>query len=66
MEKNTLVFALKNILDIQTSETFYIHDNKIYIEFSDGRCLKISEDEIFYQATEYLNNQIEYIKQQQK
>jgi ribosomal protein S4E len=66
MEKNTLVYALKNILDIQTSETFYIHDNKIYIEFSDGRSLKISDDEIYYQAVEYLNNQISYINEQKK
>jgi hypothetical protein len=66
MEKNTLEYALKNLSNIQTSETFYIHDNRIYIEFTDGRSLKISDDEIFYQAIEYLNNQISYIKEQQK
>jgi hypothetical protein len=66
MEKNTLEYALKNLLSIQTSETFYIHDKRIYIEFSDGRCLKISDDEICYQAIEYLKNEISYITEQKK
>jgi hypothetical protein len=61
MESSILHYALKNLKSIQTSETFYIHDNRIYIEFTDGRCLKISEDEIIYQATEYLKNELNYI-----
>jgi ribosomal protein S4E len=66
METRTLEYALKNLSTIQTSETFYIHDKNIYLEFSDGRAIKLHEDEVFYQATEYLNNEIEYIKEQKK
>jgi ribosomal protein S4E len=66
MEKRTLEYALKHLSTIQTSETFYIHDNNIYLEFSDGRSIKLHEDEVLYQATEYLNNEISYIKEQKK
>jgi len=66
METRTLVYALKHLSTIQTSETFYIHDKNIYLEFSDGRAIKLHEDEVFYQATEYLNNEILYIQEQKK
>lgn len=66
MEIRTLEYALKNLSTIQTSETFYIDDKNIYLEFSDGRTIKLHEDEVFYQATEYLKNELEYIKEQQK
>jgi hypothetical protein len=62
MESSILHYALKNLKSIQTTEKFYAtNDGSIIIEFSDGRCLKISEDEIIYQATEYLKNELNYI-----
>lgn len=66
METRTLEYALKNLSTIQTSETFYIDDRNIYLEFSDGRTIKLHEYEVFYQATEYLKDELEYIKEQQK
>jgi len=62
MDNSILYYALKNLKSIQTTEKFYaISDGAIIIEFSDGRCLKISEDEIIHQATEYLKNELNYI-----
>jgi ribosomal protein S4E len=62
MNEKILQYAMNNIATITTDEKFYIGDNCIYIEFKDGRNLKISEDEVRYQATEYLQSEISYIK----
>lgn len=62
MNKNILQYAMNNLETITTDEKFYISENNIYIEFKDGRCLKISENEVRYQATEYLQSEISYIK----
>lgn len=62
MNEKILQYAMNNIASITTDEKFYMSDNYIYIEFKDGRNLKISEDEVRYQATEYLQSEISYIK----
>jgi len=40
----------------------FISQEKLYIEFPNGKNLQIAEDEIKYQATEYLQSEIENIK----
>ena len=57
-----LKYALKNLSNIQTSEKFYVLDDKIYIEFMDGRSLQLSEKEVEHQAIEYLYSEIDCIK----
>lgn len=61
---STLRYAQKN-LDITAQENGFITAialGKLYIEFPSGRTLNLSEEEIKYQAVEYLNNQISDIK----
>lgn len=62
MEKKTLNYALKNLLDIHTKENFYIHNKNIYLEFLDGRTIKLHEEEVLNQAIEYLEREIAFIK----
>lgn len=61
MNDKILQYAMKNIVNISTDATFNIVDNRIYIEFKDGRNLQIAEDEIRYQAIQYLESEISYI-----
>ena len=64
MEFSTLRYAQKN-LDMVAQENGFITDiamGKLYIEFPSGRSLDLSENEIKYQAIEYLNSQISDIK----
>lgn len=60
MQFSTLKYAQKN-LDIISQENGFITSiimGKLYIEFPSGRSLSLSEDEIKYQAIEYLKNEI--------
>ena len=64
MELSTLHYAQKN-LDLIAQENGFIAAimrGKLYIEMPSGRAFELSEDEINYQAIEYLMNQIESIK----
>jgi len=64
MELSTLHYAQKN-LDIVAQENGFTTDllkGKLYIEMPSGRAFELSEDEIKYQAIEYLKGQIESIK----
>ncbi len=64
MELSTLHYAQKN-LDICAQENGFTTDllsGKLYIEMPSGRAFELSEDEIKYQAIEYLKGQIESIK----
>ncbi len=64
MELSTLHYAQKN-LDIFAQENGFTTDllkGKLYIEMPSGRAFELSEDEIKYQAIEYLKGQIESIK----
>jgi ribosomal protein S4E len=62
MNERILFYAMNSLANITTDEKFYIQDNNIYIEFKDGRNLKISEDEVRFQASEYLSSEMSYIK----
>jgi len=61
MNEKILEYAISNIAHISTDEHFYVSDNKLYIEFKDGRNLRIADDEVRYQAVEYLQREISYI-----
>ena len=64
MHNKTLEYAKKNI-DIIAEENgirAFISQGKLYIQVKSGRNFKLSEDEIKYQATEYLNSEIEDVK----
>lgn len=63
MDKVILQYAMKSIQNIQLNGAKpFIDDKSIYIEFPDGRILKIADDEVKYQATQYLESEIDYIK----
>lgn len=53
---NIDVIAQEN--DIAT----HINQGNLYIEVRNGRNFKLSEDEVFYQAEEYLKAEIESLK----
>ena len=57
-----LDYAMKNLSGIQTDAKFYVLNDKLYIEFKDGRNLQLSEKEVEYQAIEYLESEISRIK----
>jgi hypothetical protein len=64
MELSTLRYAQKN-LDLIAQENGFITSlsrGKLYIEMPSGQAFELSEDEINYQAIEYLMSQIENIK----
>ena len=42
--------------------TTHINQGNLYIEVRNGRNFKLSEDEVFYQAEEYLKAEIESLK----
>jgi hypothetical protein len=64
MEESTLKFAQKN-LDIIAQENGFTtinNDKTLYIELRSGRCFELSENEIRYQAIEYLKSEISNIQ----
>ena len=63
MEKK-IKYAKKNLDAIAEENGFktFISDNNLYIEFRNGRNVRISDEEVLYQATEYLNSEIELLK----
>ena len=64
MELSTLRYAQKN-LDLIAQENSFITAimrGKLYIEMPSGRTFELSEDEINYQAIEFLQGQISDIK----
>ena len=63
MKKSTLFYA-KSYIDIIVKEygiKTFISDGRLYIELSSGKNLELSEDEIKYQAIEYLKDEISQI-----
>ncbi len=64
MENSILLFAEKNLLWIGEEDGFktIILDNRLHIELKSGKTLELSDNEIEYQAIEYLQRQISYIK----
>ena len=62
MTKEAIKYAMKNLLIIENDNdhvTFHekIDQLGIYVEFSCGKNVSISDDEIYYQAEEYLDHQ---------
>jgi len=65
MNLTALYFAKYNIDEIAEEngiKTFISGSNDLYIELKSGRNFKLSEDEVKYQAIEYLKNQISNIE----
>lgn len=64
MELSTLHYAQRN-LDLIAQENGFITSivrGKLYIEMPTGCAFELSEDEIKYQAIDYLKSQISYIE----
>ena len=57
------VYNVKAHTEIFTDKTNpFIMEDKLYIEFAaNGRNLRIADDEIIFQATEYLQNEIQLL-----
>ena len=63
MNQKTLEYAKLNI-DIIAQENEikpFVSQSKLYIETKSGRNFELSEEEIKYQASEYLKNEIERV-----
>tara|TARA_R110002073_G_scaffold117860_3_gene256638 strand:+ start:188 stop:421 length:234 start_codon:yes stop_codon:yes gene_type:complete len=62
MTRKAIKYAMKKLLIIENDNdhvTFHekIDQLGIYVEFSCGKNVSISDDEIYYQAEEYLDNE---------
>jgi|TARA_R110002074_G_scaffold112436_1_gene240657 hypothetical protein len=62
MTREAIKYAMKRLRDIENDNdhvTFHekIDQLGIYVEFRCGKNVSISDDEIYYQAEEYLNYQ---------
>jgi|TARA_R100001369_G_scaffold23183_1_gene42547 hypothetical protein len=61
MTKKAIKYAMKNLLIIENDNDVTFHEKidqlGIYVEFRSGRNVSISDDEIYYQAEEYLDNE---------
>lgn len=64
MENSILLFAEKNLLWIGEEDGFktIVLDNRLHIKLKSGKTLELSDNEIEYQAIEYLQRQISYIQ----
>lgn len=63
MSPKTLEYARLNIEPItkENKISVFINDSRLYIQTSCGRNFSLSEEEIKYQASEYLRSEIEKI-----
>ncbi len=64
MNTKTIDYAKRN-LDAFANENGYstfISQDSLYIQFKNGRNIKIADEEVKYQAEEYLKSEIEMIK----
>ena len=62
MRKKILEYAKLNIDESENGIKVFISQDCLYIETITGRNFKLADDEVKYQATEYLNSEIDYIK----
>jgi|VirMetMinimDraft_7_1064189.scaffolds.fasta_scaffold179440_2 ribosomal protein S4E len=60
MNNKTLNYAKLNIDENETK--VFISQGNLYIETKSGKNFKLAEDEVMYQATEYLKAEIESLK----
>ena len=58
MNNKTLNYAKLNIDEIENGIKVYISQGNLYIETIAGRNFKLAEDEVKYQATEFLKSEI--------
>lgn len=63
MYKKTIYYAMHQLelIGIENGFKPYIQNDSIYIELKNGKTLKIADDEIKYQASEYLKSELESI-----
>lgn len=61
MNRKVLNYALANIeiVALENSIKVYISEGNLYLETMRGRNFKLAEDEVLYQAEEYLKSEIE-------
>jgi hypothetical protein len=64
--KAELKYAKKHLSERLLNEVdgvqkLFIHEGKLYIEFSNGMCVQLHDNEINYQATNHLESEIEGI-----
>lgn len=61
-----LEYAKQRLNDLRDEmgevELFYIHDDKLMIEFKNGMNLSLSNEEISYQAAEFLQSELNRIR----
>jgi hypothetical protein len=60
MNNKTLNYAKLNIDENETK--VFISQGNLYIETKSGKNFKLAEDEVMYQAIEYLKAEIESLK----
>jgi hypothetical protein len=59
MEAKILNWAKENMRESDEDIRVIITDGNLYVETRTGKCFEISEREVRYQATEYLNSEIQ-------
>lgn len=62
MNNKVLNYAKLNINENECGINVIISQGNLYIVTKDGRNFKLSEDEVKYQATEYLKSEINSIE----
>tara|TARA_R110000824_G_scaffold1687_2_gene8380 strand:+ start:1144 stop:1365 length:222 start_codon:yes stop_codon:yes gene_type:complete len=71
MNAKTIEYSMKQLQHIENdNDGVKFHQIKqnnghlqIYVEFGCGKNITLSDDEVYYQATEYLKSEIDYINQ---
>ncbi len=65
MELKILEYAKKhiNLREVEDVGRAYIESGKLYLELhNSGRCYQLADEEIIYQAEEYLKSELEQIR----
>ena len=62
MNNKVLIYSKTQIEETDQSIKVLVIDNHLYIETNFGKVYKLSEDEIFNLATDYLQNEINSLK----
>jgi len=64
MNNKTIEYAKLNLDAIANDSGFttFISQSNLYIQFPNGRNLKVADDEVIYQAEEYLKSEINLLR----
>ena len=62
MNNKVLIYSKTQIEETDQSIKTLVIDNHLYIETNFGKVYKLSEDEIFNLATDYLQNEINSLR----